>query len=295
MEKQRLTNLALIAALAVNSACSTIKPASPESAPIKSPSTHVDPTLTPFQPPILALEATATSIPEWQKPLDERFVLGSFDPNTGFTLDSTPDLLKELKFSHPNETKEFIVEPALRVLTNFLPSDYDGGAGTKFHESGEKHGGTTPLLYLSDLPNVLAFYCHSESLKACGELIRMIGSFVRKDHDNEAKVKGKQLIFKTNDGQNITGTIVMVTSFTEAQYEDVTSDERFWGAYADRDNIIFLMTQKAGIIINDDHNYAIFITCMPKGGEDINLNPLDPHRASFNTAERAVVVVQLDN
>ena len=298
MRKENLTSIFVIAALAAEAAaCDTTY-----TSPVKNfetantPKTFVPtevPTFAPTLPPTLEATATQTQIPEWQKPLDQRFILGSFDPSkTGYILELPRETLSTMFFM--DSTKDFEANPALRINTPYLPIDIMNA----FVESADKDGGKTPIVFLTDLSNILMLYAHSESLNAPGEAARIIASFVLKNPDKANEIIGKQVIFKTK-GKDINSTIAFVKAFNAEQFDDNTSSNRLWGIYPEKDNIIFFLTDAAGIpdsIRNDKtHKYIILVSCLPKDGDPINLNPFDPNRVDFNTAERAVVVLQLDN
>ncbi len=287
-----------------------------------SPKNSINPTISPENPTFVAtqiapdfLSATptqvnATNTPEilaWQRPNEEKFALGSFKiGENGFTIVVPTDLLQTMNFTD-KENREYETKEPLEVITDYLPYPTDGGVGQEFEESAKKDGGRTPILFLTDRPNILVLDAHSESIYAPGEIARIIGSFWEKNQKKEDElvgkntaVLGKNIIIKTENGNNIEAKIAFVKTVTKEEFTDDASENRFWGLRSTQDNIVFFMTDKAGIPDEIRNNqtpgiyYIIMIACMPQNGDPININPFDKNRYEFNTDERAIVVFEVN-
>jgi hypothetical protein len=279
-----------------------------------------DPTLTPEFPPAITQTAVPTQLPPTEVPpaqtstpfisptevntpmpsLEERFHLGSFDLSSPFSFQMTPELMKALGFIFSDSLMKYKVNKTDKVETPYISDEID-----KLFSSTatDNKGGNPGAAVLTDQPNMILELVHSMEPAAPGEFTRIIGSFLIKNPDKKDRILGQQVII-TPDGQNqVTATIADVTNVAAEDFDNMDSENRFWGVYPDKDNVIFFRTDKAGISesIRGDRTpgvyYLILASCTPENGDywvdPFNLVHTNAQLSYHNTRNRTLVTLKI--
>src|SRR3990172_9846532 len=158
--ERRFVNLALIAALAETSACTTLKPVYVEPSPTISPPAA---TFTPFQP---EYPTAQTETPQVRK-VEDLFKLGSFNLGKKFTLETTPELMLAVGFSKPDT----ILYTADFPLPIIVPTFATEEQRAIFDEARSNNSDGNPYyVILTEKPNHLFLAFHSLQTTSPGDL-----------------------------------------------------------------------------------------------------------------------------
>lgn len=284
----------LVAALAEQAACNTIKPVHVEPTESPTPITQIVPT--PFQPPATPTETLPTPTPT----IEQRFRLGSFDiGDTPVTIETTAPLMKTMGF-YDTGTRKYTVD---KPYKNTSPYIDDKIAKTFVETATDNSDGNPGGIITTDRPNILIELVHSMEPGAAGEIVRIIGSYLIKNPDKKDKILGQELIITPKGQAPIVATIADVITLKEKDFSDMTSKNSFWDANEESGDILFLHTDMAEIpdsIRNDQTPgvyYLILSSCTPENGDywvdPLNLRYTNAELSYHNTRNRTILVLKL--
>jgi len=259
------------------------------------------PTLTPFLPPTaestLSPTQTETLVPTMT--LEQKFLLGQFNPSNPFTFEATPALMKALGFIFSDSVLKYKVNKIDKVETPFISDEIDKLFAST---ATDNKSGNPGAVVLTDEPNIKLILIHSMEPGAPGEFTRIVGSFLIKNPNKKDQILGQQVIITPDGGVPITATIADIINVSAEDFGDMDSENRFWGVFPDGNNVISFLTGNAGISenIRNDKTPGVYFfimgSCTPENGDEwldpLNLVHTNAELSNHNTANRTLLVLK---
>jgi|GEM_PF-6465462 len=296
-----LVSTTVMAALAANSACNSIKPVHIEPTPLISPPTE---TTSPLVIPTQTSTEVPTEIPPTAtKTVEQRFIIGPIDfANSPFTIDEGPELRRFL--GHLFGTPQIYSADTPQAITSWDPEKVKGVDNVFSFAAKDPSAGNPYFVFVTDQPNHIFLDFHSLQL-APGELAREAVAHIIKNPDQAAELY-KQTVVVNISGFSFDAEIVNEASIPQSFWlgEESTSP---WGIYPSGDNIIFVRTDIIGTpdwIRNDKDPKHIYITVLSCVSGDGNVNISHPKYPGIpaltkgeayrlNTTDRALLTLRI--